>query len=177
MNNSPESLPVMTPPGVCQNDCRLHRTMQSIFGATAWLAAGVAAISIHEIPCHWDEKFCGVWGCLPPLMSLLSLHLLWVVALAAGIHALSRLRPGLLRKSGISLLLVGGGGGFAIHGTNLARWIEDVPESHRSFWTHRLGYQIAVNTDFPMIPLLLVGLVAFWVSAGQRTSNNDAVMS
>src|SRR5262245_53022231 len=85
--------------------CRRHAARGPLLTAMGWLLAALVALSVAAIPCDVGESMCGVWGCLPPIQALAAMHLFWCVTFGAGIHAIRRWRPGLLRPVGVVLLL------------------------------------------------------------------------
>jgi hypothetical protein len=150
--------PATNAPAGCAEGCPVHRLGGSLIGLAGWLAAAVAACSVALIPYTPGEEVCGVWGCFPPLSALAAMHLLWCVALGAGVWAVGRWAPALRRPVGVVLLLASVGATAALVGNDVVRWIDGIPDGYRRFWPRRIAYRVSTLTDVPLVQSFLLGV-------------------
>ena len=141
--------------------CPRHRAMQPLVSAVWWLIAAAGAVAVSALPLDVGEGMCGVWGCFPPFPAMLAMHLLWVVALGAAVHAVRRWKPTLLRPFGVLLFAVALTATVWIAGADLFRWLDRAPEQYHAFWPKRVGYTVATHIDLPLVQGLIAGVVAF----------------
>jgi len=137
--------------------CRRHAARGPLLAAAGWLAAAVAALAMAAVPYDVGESLCGAWGCFPPVPAMAAMHLFWCVAVAAGTHAATALRPGLLRPLGVVLIITAVATTSLVVGNDLTRWLA-FSDQHRHFWPRRVGYALATTTDVPLVQSLAAGI-------------------
>ena len=162
-----------TPPAAaCPRACPRHAARGPLLAVAGWLAAGLAALSLATISADFDESLCGVWGCVPPIAPMVAMHLFWCVVLGAGVHALWRWRPGLLRPVGAVLVLAAGVTTAVVVGNDLSRWL-DIADSYRAFWPRRVAYILATSTDLPLVQSLVAGFVCLILARRHRVRRGN----
>lgn len=154
----------------CEMGCPIHSAMRPIRRWVAWLAAMVTATSIYSIPCEYDESFCGVWGCFPPLMALISLHLLWFIALAAVLHETYVRKRDYLFPAGLILTGISAIATSMVLGLDLRNWLIKSPSEYGIFWFNRLAYRAITFTDAPLVEGILIGLITIGLGSRSRTT-------
>jgi hypothetical protein len=130
-----------------------------LLAVVGWLLAAFAAVAVAFVPYDPGESLCGVWGCFPPLLALVSMHLLWCVALGAGVWAVGRWLPGLLRPVGVILVLATAVATGEYVARDVVHWLNGMPEGLRHDWPKRIAYRVLTLTDVPLVECLLVGAV------------------
>ena len=150
----------------CPHGCPVHAARGPLWAIVGWLTAALAAVLVATIPYDPGESLCGPWGCFPPLLALVSMHLLWFVALSAGVWAVARWLPGLLRPFGFVLLLAAVVATGVLVSNDLVQWLSRMPDDIRPFWPKRVGYRLLTLSDVPLVQSMLIG--AMCVVRGRR---------
>lgn len=163
--------PTAAPPGPCA--CPRHAAMGPLLGVAGWLAAAVGALYVAEVPFDAGEALCGMWGCFPPLPALASMHLFWGVAFGAGVWAVARWRPVLLRPAGVVLVAGAVAAGAVLIERDLPRWFDSIPDEYHHYWPRRVAYAFAVTTDVPLLQAAAAGVVCFALGARRRARASD----
>jgi len=139
-----------------------------LWAVAGWLTAALAAVLVATIPYDPGESLCGPWGCFPPVLALVSMHLLWFVALGAGTWAVARWLPGLLRPLGFVLLLTGVVATGVYVTNDLVQWLSRMSDDLRPFWPKRVGYRLLTLSDVPLVQSTLVGTLCVVRGRGAR---------
>ena len=143
-----------------------------LLGILCWIASAFAAVSISMIPYDFDESICGVWGCFPPILALVSVHSLWLIALTGGVWTLQRILPGSVRPVGIAMVILASVGIAFLLGNDLPSWIAQTANYPEAFWFKRVAYLLATETGIPCVQSLVVGLWA--IHKGRRLAKERA---
>ncbi|QJW98889.1 hypothetical protein [Frigoriglobus tundricola] len=166
--DAPETVGAPVEATECPRECRRHAARGPLWAAVGWLSAAFAAVLVAIIPYDPGESLCGPWGCFPPLLALVSMHLLWFVALGAGTWAVARWLPGLLRPLGFVLLLAGVVATGVLVTNDLAHWLSKMPDDIRQLWPKRIGYRLLTLSDVPLVQSILVGALCVVRGRGAR---------
>ena len=144
----------------------------------AYVAAGGLALLVAELPVDTPEWLCGVWGCFPPLQALAALHLLWCIVAAATVHWLASRNAGDIRIEGMLLILLSGVAIFWFVGRDLLDWVSLVSAEYAAYRPRRIGYTLATQSNLPLIPILVAGMVCYQIGrrrAGEKSKSVHSV--
>lgn len=152
--------------------CPRHALCRPLLTGAGWLAAAVAALSVAAVPYDPGEALCGVWGCFPPVPALAAMHLFWGVLMAAGVWAVRRWRPRLLKAGGAVVFAASGLAAVAVVGRDVLDWLHWVPADAARLWPRRAAYVLATKTDLPLVQVMAAGVagVALAGAAGRGRS-------
>ncbi|QVL31589.1 hypothetical protein KIH39_22525 [Telmatocola sphagniphila] len=150
---------------LCPLDCPIHKTRRPAWIAIGWLTAAVSSLYISDIPYDFGEELCGVWGCFPPLQSLIAMHAFWLIALLALVWVVHFRSSRFLRPLAAAFLAVGCFGAFGLAGKDLIRWCQSVSVEDQQYWPKRVGYILATSTDLPFVELAISGLIGLRVGS------------
>lgn len=153
--------------------CRRHAVRGPLLAVAGWLTAAVAALAVVAVPWDIGESLCGVWGCFPPAPALAAMHLFWCAVFGAGVHAVYGGRPVLLRPAGAVLLLAGAAAAVAVVGTDLNRWLANMPDEYCRFWPRRVGYTLVTATDIPLAQSLAAGVACLLLARRVKRSTPE----
>ncbi len=157
----------------CEADCRVHAYRKPMWMIVGWLGAMLASVPIGQLPYEAGNDWCGIWGCLPPLMPLVELHLLWTITLAFGAWFVFAFRPRSARTIGYSLLgfaLLAAGVLIAI---DLPKWLGYIPDDEFGQWSRRVLYIVGTTPLVPIVPAIWTGM--FCVVFGKKTCHQTTV--
>jgi hypothetical protein len=135
-------------------------TFRFAMGLAAWSAILVATLSIAQWPYDWGHAICGPWGCGPPMQALVSCHLSWFVVLVPAVILLQRsgqFSNQSLRRLGTTLCLASITVLISIVAFERLTWWPMIGESHRAYFWHRCGFEIATMVDVPTLQLFATG--------------------
>jgi len=135
-------------------------TIRLALGISVWAAALLGALSIANIKADWGHGVCGVWGCGPPLQSLVACHLAWLVVMAPPAVMLMRsprIPAWFRRRIGGLLLLVATIGLVAIVVGQRIQWWPSASDWQRSFFWQRCGFVLVTAIDLPLLQSLGLG--------------------
>lgn len=155
--------------------CPRHVAGTFLIGVIGWLVAAFVAVAVSMIPYDFEESICGVWGCFPPIQALISVHLLWCVALAGGFWALRKSIPILVRPVGILISVLATVGIAVLLGNDVPNWIEHTSKYPGAFWPKRVGFLIATETEVPLVQALLAGIWAARFEPARNTHCSSGV--
>lgn len=126
-----------------------------------WAAIIYAATQMQSVGGD-KHSLCGPWGCGPSIGALLTLHLGWLALLAPPLIYFP-LRLQVSRKAVIRLtwllVLVGTIGLLTIVAWQWLVWLPNAREWTRPYIWQRCGFAIATAVDFPLVQLILIGVV------------------
>jgi hypothetical protein len=148
-----------------------------------WGILTYAVLGLRNIPMNVGESLCGVWGCFPPLESLLAYHAFCLMLAVPPIWLLVRsCMPRTLTWIGMGLIFLAFVGIGAVTGHEAVAWLGIVPSDYRQFFLRRILYVITTNPEIPLIPALLSGAVC-WIGGdlkrrktGERKRQTDDVV-
>ena len=156
----------------CKKHCSLGRILSFVF---IYFAAGGLSLLVAQIPGDIGEGLCGVWGCFPPIQSLISMHLLWCVVAAATVHWLTTRNPGDVRLEGSVLMLISGLAIGWVVGRDLTQWMSWMSAEHAAYWPRRIAYTLATHSDWPFVPMFMAGIVCYGIAMRRRSLRNSKI--
>jgi len=150
--------------------------VRSVGFVLIWGAALVGALSIADWPGNWGHGVCGLWGCGPPLQTLVACHLSWLVFLVPPalwgrvlLHARQRAIVGWLAIGGSAVGLLG----VAVY--EWMTWWIAASDWQREFFWNRVGFSIVTQIDLPFLELLVAGIVMVWLQLQSSRSASRLV--
>jgi|SaaInlStandDraft_1057018.scaffolds.fasta_scaffold118423_2 hypothetical protein len=144
-------------------DARKFSVLQFAIYAGIWFCAVTTVLSIRDIHGEWDHAVCGVWGCSPPIASVIACQGVWGLILFPVSHWLSNRYSA--RVTRITALTVLGTAiiAFAIIVIyEIFHWFLFVAPASRKYFGHRIALATFTQVDFPVVMLLLSGLYLRW---------------
>jgi hypothetical protein len=142
-----------------------------VLAGACWGLTAFGALQVADLPGEFSHALCGPWGCLPPVQALAAMHLFWFILLVPASAWLGiRLRPDRSPLLG-PLLLVTGGVGIAVFvGRDLLAWLAAMPPDLHGYWARRALVSLALQTDLPLVQVLLAGALC-WMAGRARRRN------
>jgi hypothetical protein len=155
---------------------RFMRLIEIVGFAAFWAAAVYGALGVQ----HWigsgKHSICGPWGCGPPTGSLVSLHLGWLAAIGPPLIYLP-LRLKLSRRwagrIALSSIVLGAVGLLSIVSWQWFVWLPQASQWSREYIWQRCGFVVATTVDFPLVQLLVAGLL-LWILVALRSRSSES---
>lgn len=130
-----------------------------------WGLGALAILGLQLIPGRLEgHAFCGEWGCVPPLQTVIAQNGFWIViAIPLVAWTIRSSRPQHLRDFGLALAIAAAI--FLAIGVSseFSKWAETDP-SRRPYWLQRILLTTATCTLLPLPHVAAAGLVCWWVT-------------
>ncbi|TWT57023.1 hypothetical protein KOR42_03800 [Thalassoglobus neptunius] len=133
--------------------------------ACLWGLAALSAVSFRDRTTELDHQLCGVWGCSPPVAAVVSCHLVWgLILLPLAIYVCANFSIRIVRITGMTTVCVACCAILVLVVYEYFHWYTFVQPASRVYFGRRIALSLFSQIDFPIIPLLLMGLGVWWVS-------------
>jgi len=131
-----------------------------------------AILSLQVIPGRLEaHAFCGEWGCVPPLQSLVAQNGFWIaLAIPIVLWAVRSSPPEHLRKFSLALALAAViflGIGIA---AECAKWASADPVTRSPYWLQRVLLTTATCTLVPLPHIAIAAAACWWIARGRVRS-------
>ncbi|QDT34676.1 hypothetical protein [Thalassoglobus polymorphus] len=145
---------------------RYHSLIYITLLAIAWGGAVLFVLSFKDIQGDWDHAACGVWGCSPPLAAVGVCQAIWGLILFPVILWVNRVYPQrIARITANTFVGVGLLASLVIVIYEIFHWLLFVQPEHRIYFGHRIALATLTQVEFPVVMLLISGLVLRVASA------------
>lgn len=124
-----------------------------------------------------NHSICGVWGCGPPITSLLAWHGFVAAAIVPSAVIAAKRSPITARRWGRVVLAatLAGAAGFLL--MNTVQWYQSTSEFARGFLLQRVLFATVSFTDAPVVPAILAATGYWWLGrkseAAKSIANDD----
>ena len=136
----------------------------------------IGVSSLSEIESEFDNKLCGVWGCSPPVAAVLSVHALWgMVFVPASLFVRFKFSKRIGRITGLTTILIALTALVAIVIYEDFHWYTFVSLESRIYFGRRIALALFTQTDFPVIVLLLAGILLRWLSLERSSDFRESI--
>lgn len=137
----------------------------------AWFAGAYGVLMLHSLPGEYAHAVCGPWGCYPPLQALAAMHGFWLLLVPPVGWLISCWPAHRLRFVGGMLIAIGvvSLAGVIVH--EYLTWYRQTPESFRGYFPQRILYRITTLSDFPILQIILAGVVCTGAARWIRRSH------
>ena len=129
-------------------------------GGLVWAGIAYGVLSLRDLPGDYSHRFCGPWGCLPPLQAVAAMHGFWIlVVVPPSAWAIRAAQPRTLRAIGWSLTTLGIGGIGIVLAWESWTWTHRYGAGWADHLPQRLLAATITTTDVPLLQCLAVGVV------------------
>ena len=140
-----------------------------------WGAALYGSLQIgksEEIGRVLGHGVCGPWGCAAKPEALLSWHLFCLLLVApVGGWLGVRLQVSNALLAGKVMLAIGLGAIGLLVSWAIFDCLVNGPENLRQYWLQIAGFKLVTNTDLPLVPLAIAGLVCWAMGSVRRSAS------
>lgn len=145
-------------------------TIKSYGILTLWGLTLAGTLSVARWPGNWGHSVCGVWGCGPPLQTLVACHVSWVVVLAPpALYLLSRAsqREAFARALSLTSIVV-----LILAVTLVAiaaaheylTWYATASDFQKIYFCRRVGFVLITTVEVPLLEVAgLATIVLTWL--------------
>ncbi len=120
-----------------------------------------------------NNSICGVWGCGPPINSILVWQGFIALAIVPTAVIAAKKFPITARRWGRVVLAVTLAGAAIFLLVNTVQWYQSTSAFAREFLVRRVLFAMVSFTDAPVIPAVLAATVYWWLSRSQMQSNQS----
>lgn len=125
-------------------------------GLVFWGLGLSATLSIANWQGDWGHSFCGVWGCGPPLQTLVACHASWVVVLFPMAVIAGRCLPArVIRAMAVVALMISLIGLMSVAIHEYLTWYDRASVWQRSFYGRRVGFVVVTTVELPLAQTVL----------------------
>ncbi len=136
--------------------------------AIAWGGAVFFVLGFKDVRGDWDHAACGVWGCSPPLAAVAVCQTIWGLVFFPAIYWVKQtFSQRVSRITGTTFVAVGLIAFLVIVIFEIFHWLLFVQPADRVYFGHRIALATLTQVEFPVVMLLISGLVLRVVSSGK----------
>lgn len=147
-------------------DCGCRAKRRLLLNVFLWCAVLYGILSLRDLPGDYSHRFCGPWGCLPPIQALVAVHGAWTLVMATAVEWLLRNQsPRTLRRTGVVLTCLGAAGLVIFVSHDLSAWPHLDSHGAPAYIPQRLLFSIARTTDLPLVQTTITGTATWYVGA------------
>ena len=129
-----------------------------IWGLTLW-----AVLQLNDFKFAQAHSICGIWGCGPPVKTLVMCHLAWCVILFPLAWIIPPNYSRLVNIITGRTLIAAGLLTVLIIGTYEAcTWLQRVGDAYQKYYFHRWAFVVITLTDVPIVQTVILGGLFCW---------------
>lgn len=138
----------------------MPRTIRLGLAVLGWAGLAYGVLSLRLLPGDYSHRFCGPWGCLPPVQAMMAMHGFWILVIVPPTAWAIRTQQPRARKTiGLSLTAVAAIGiGFVLAWESWT-WTQRYGAGWGNLLSQRLLVAAVTTTDVPLLQILAAGIV------------------